>query len=403
MRQMTELRRDWDPNGGRVMGCRTLNDPEATSLAEYFGVMIGQDPRTDRLSGPTNLFRAYSAQRRDRAPLIETEDFRDEAPRRLWDDYSPPHFGFKPATNDTYHWTSETFCLMAAVRYREYLINCISNTDPAHSKWSGYASIYWSDSNADGRQEGSEVCRVSGKIDSVRLPKQAYYVYQAMQNPKPDVHIIGHWNYPAGTVKTVYVAANHCGSVELSVNGKSVGTADKPCEFVDSFDNRNHGSTGYIYAFPTVKFEPGVIRASGKVNEKRVADHMLETAGEPRRVKLTVHTGPSGLLADGGDVVLIDFEVVDSKGRRCPTDESRVDFKLEGPAIWRGGVNTGITNSVNNTYLNTECGINRVAIRSTLKPGTITLTATRAGLQTGTVRIESKKSVSKDGLGAKLP
>ena len=54
-----------------------------------------------------------------------------------------------------------------------------------------------------------------------------------------------------------------------------------------------------------------------------------------------------------------------------------------GPAIWRGGYNSGNTNSVNNLYLDTECGINRVAIRSTLTPGTITLTATRDGLGTG--------------------
>ena len=48
------------------------------------------------------MFRAYSMERRDRAPLIETEDFRDEGARRFWDDYSPPHFGFKKGPNDTY-------------------------------------------------------------------------------------------------------------------------------------------------------------------------------------------------------------------------------------------------------------------------------------------------------------
>ena len=47
------------------------------------------------------MFRGYSAQRRDRAPLIETEDFRDEGARRFWDDYSPPYFGFKKGPNDT--------------------------------------------------------------------------------------------------------------------------------------------------------------------------------------------------------------------------------------------------------------------------------------------------------------
>ena len=72
------------------------------------------------------------------------------------------------------------------------------------------------------------------------------------------------------------------------------------------------------------------------------------------------------MQADGSDVVFFDVEVVDAQGRRCPTDEARVDFKVDGPAIWRGGYNSGIPNSVNNLYLDTECGINRVAIRSTL-------------------------------------
>jgi beta-galactosidase len=148
---MVNLRKQLDPNGGRAMGCRTLNEPACTAIAVYFGVMVGQDPRTDALKNPTNMFRAYNAQRRDRAPIIEAEDFRDEAARRFWDDYSPPHFGFKKGPNDTYAWNSETFCLAAAWRYQEYLRNRISNTDPGHSKWAGYASIYWSDSNADGR------------------------------------------------------------------------------------------------------------------------------------------------------------------------------------------------------------------------------------------------------------
>jgi beta-galactosidase len=89
---------------------------------------------------------------------------------------------------------------------------------------------------------------------------------------------------------------------------------------------------------------------------------------------------------------------VDTQGRRCPTDEARVDFKLEGPAIWRGGYNSGKLNSVNNLWLDTECGINRVAIRSTLKAGTITLTATREGLEAATVKLDSKLVDIRDGL-----
>jgi len=374
MQQMVDLRKQWDPSGGRACGCRTLNDPAATPIAEYYGVMIGQDPRTDALSNRTELFRAYSIERRDRAPIIETEDFRDEAARRFWDDYSPPHFGFKPGPNDTYHWNSESFCLAAAERYHAYFSNKISNTDPAHSKWSAYASIYWSDSNADGRQDSSEVCRVSGKVDSVRLPKEAFYVYRVIQNELPDIHIIGHWTYPANTVKTVYVAANHCDSVELFVNGKSAGVCKMP-------------TNGYVFAFPGIKFEPGEIRAVG-MGAQGPTDS-IQTAGEPKRLKLTPIVAPNGFKADGSDVALFDVEVVDAQGRRCPTDEARVDFKLTGPATWRGGYNSGKVNSINNLWLDTECGINRVAIRSTQTPGEITLTATRTGLESATVKVQA--------------
>jgi beta-galactosidase len=53
------------------------------------------------LSSPTAMFR-IQRRRRDRAPLIETEDFRDEGARRFWDDFSPPYFGFKKGPNDTW-------------------------------------------------------------------------------------------------------------------------------------------------------------------------------------------------------------------------------------------------------------------------------------------------------------
>lgn len=389
MRQMVALRQELDPHGGRVMGTRgdsrNAANSALTPIAEYYGVMIGQDPRTDALTNRTDMFRAYSAERRDRAPLIETEDFRDEAARRFWDDYSPPHFGFKPGPDDVYRWNSETFCLAAAERYDAYARNRISNTDPGHSRWSGYASIYWSDSNADGRQDSSEVCRVSGKVDSVRLPKQAYYVYRVMQSDTPDLHIIGHWNYPANTTKAIHVAASHCDAVELFVNGRSKGVSTSP---------RN----GCLFTFPDVKFEPGNISAVARVRGRIVAQGSIETAGEAKKLRLTPHTAPGGLRADGSDVAFFDVEVVDAQGRRCPTDEARVDFELTGPAIWRGGYNSGKTNSVNHPWLDTECGINRVAIRSTLTPGTISLTASRPGLESDTVRLEAHPVRIESGL-----
>jgi beta-galactosidase len=57
-----------------------------------------------------------------------------------------------------------------------------------------------------------------------------------------------------------------------------------------------------------------------------------------------------------------------------------------------------MVNSTNNTYLNTECGINRVFIRSQTTPGAITLTAARTGLTSGTASVTSKAVPVVNGL-----
>jgi beta-galactosidase len=392
MKQMVDLRAQWDPHGGRVMGCRTLEgrgeaeDAENTKTAEYYGIMVGQDPKTDALKEPTAMFRAYSAERRDRAPLIECEDFRDESARRYWDDFSPPYFGFKPGPEDTYSETSEQFVLKGVKRYWDYWSNRISNTDPAHAKWSGYASIYFSDSDADGRQQSSETCRVSGKVDAMRLPKELYFATRVMQAEKPDIHIVGHWTYPADTKKTVYVVAN-TKSVELLLNGKSVGVNSEP-------------TNGFVFAFPDVQFQPGTLKAVGKNEADVVCEHELTTVGAAVAIKLTPVVGPGGLRADGEDVALFDVEVVDAKGQRCPTDDDRVDFTCTGPAVWRGGYNSGKKDSTNNLFVNTECGVNRVAVRATREAGMITVTASRKGLESAKVTVESRAVKVVDGLMA---
>jgi beta-galactosidase len=398
MQQMLELRKRWDPNDGRVIGVRGNGDDPAntaiTPISEYFGVMIGQAPQTDQLA-PGAIFRGYSTERRDRAPIIETEDFRDEGARRFWDDDSPPYYGFKKGPNDTYQYTSESFALAGVKRYWEYWENRISNADPAHARWSGYASIYFTDENADGRQDSSEVSRVSGKVDAVRLPKEIYFAERVMQNERPDLHILGHWSYPTGpevrkTVKPIYVISN-TKSVELFLNGKSLGVNAKP-------------ESGYIFAFPDIAFSPGTLRAVGQNGGKAVvASYELATAGPPAQIRLTLTVGPHGLQADGADVALIDVEVLDAQGRRCPTDDARIDFTCTGPGVWRGGYNSGKTYSTNNLYLNTELGINRVSVRATRSAGTITVTAARTGLKSAQVQIAAKSVKSEDGIASWIP
>jgi beta-galactosidase len=191
------------------------------------------------------------------------------------------------------------------------------------------------------------------------------------------------------TVKTVYVVAN-TDSVELFLNGKSLGINSKP-------------ENGFVFAFTDVAFVPGTLKAVGRNAGKVAAAQELSTAGPPVAIRLTSTVGPQGLQADGQDAAFIDFEVVDSKGQRCPTDDARVDFTISGPGIWRGGYNSGRIDSTNNLYLNTECGINRVFVRSTLHTGLITVIASRSGLKSATVQFVAKPVNLADGLSTLVP
>jgi beta-galactosidase len=71
--------------------------------------------------------------------------------------------------------------------------------------------------------------------------------------------------------------------------------------------------------------------------------------------------------------------------------------------MWRGGYNSGKLDSTNNLYLNTECGINRVAVRSTLTAGTITVTAKRDGLNSAQIQVASKPVAVTDGTATFWP
>ncbi len=404
MQSLSQLRTQLDPNGGRGIGDRDMADTAGQPYADWFGTMVAYN-------GPpsSGYFRGCSAAYRDQGPCIEEEDFRDEALRGIWDNYSPPHVGgFVLGPADTYSETAESFAVGdgsaddsgQVARLNDWLkVETIRNTDPANSFYSGYASIYFSDENADGREDSSAVCRIGGKVDAVRLPKEAYYAFRVVGNTQPDIHIIGHWTYPAGTTKTMVVVANNVSSVDLLVNGKSLGKVTK-------------ATNGYQYSWANVAFASGTIQAVGyDASGKQVCEHTLKTAGAAAAIKLTATTAPGGFLANGADVAMFDVEVVDANGLRVPTygptakatdntptGEPKITFAVTGPGTWRGGVNEGMINSTNNLYLYTEGGINRVFIRSQTTAGDITLTASSPGLTSATAKVTSTAVNVADGL-----
>ncbi|MBL9205707.1 MAG: DUF4982 domain-containing protein [Opitutaceae bacterium] len=300
-------------------------------------------------------------------PVVEGEYNREESPRRVWDDASPPRFGYPEAKGQTYQLTSEQFAVNQVKHYVTKL------GAPEHA---GGANWIFSDSTSGGRV-AVEVARASGEVDGVRLPKEAYAVCQVMFTYTPRAHVVGHWTYPAGTRKAVYVVANTGGDVELFRNGRSLGRV-RP-------ENR------FLYTFPDVSFEPGELKAVAyDPTGAAVATTVKRTTGPAVALKVTSLTGPDGWRADGADVALFDIEAVDAEGQRVPTVEPQVQFTLTGPAVWRGGYNSGREGSILQTTLALEAGINRVALRSTRTAGEVTLVAASSGLQSATHRLASR-------------
>ena len=359
VQQLRGLLDTYDPHGGRAYAMRRADQTDG----KYMDVCIGTE-------GGREI---------PRLPVVEGEYDREESPRRVWDTLSPPEYGYPEAKGKSdYILTSE-----------EYAINEVSQyvTKLGAANHCGGANWIFSDSTSGGR-DGAEVARASGEVDGARLPKEAYYVCQAMFRNDPQTHIVGHWNYAAGTRKNVYVASN-CRDVELFLNGRSLG----------------HGqvSNRYLFTFANVAWEPGELKAVGSNDGQPAATDRKRTAGAPVALKLTPLTGPAGFLADGSDVALLDVEAVDAQGERCPTFQQRVDFDFAGPGVWRGGYNSGRTNTINQPYLDLEAGINRVAVRSTATPGDITVTVRGAGLTPASLTLTSRRFATADGYALARP
>lgn len=368
MAEMKALRDKFDPHGGRAAGSREMLD---SRVAEYGGEM---------------LYINKSA----RLPFWAMEYSRDEGLRKYWDEFSPPFHKdgdgplYKNADASVYNRNQDSHAIENVVRWFDYW-----ESRPGTGKRvsSGGVNIIFSDSNTHHR--GAENYRRSGEVDAMRLPKDGFYAHQVTWDgwvdvERPHTHIIGHWNYAPGVKKNVYVVSS-ADSVELFLNGKSLG--------------RGEQSSRFLFTFKDVAWQAGELRAVGSDAKMRVvSSDRKRTAGEAFGIKLTPRTAPDGLRADGADVALVDVEVVDKDGNRCPTALDMIDFSVDGPAEWRGGIAQGEDNFILKKSLPVENGVNRVILRSTRAAGKIVVRANSGALKSAEITLEAKPFAVKDGL-----
>ena len=380
MLEMKAIRDAYDPYGGRAIGSREMLD---INEAEYGGEMLYID-------------------KSKKHPMWAMEYCRDEGLRKYWDEQSYPYhkegdgplYRGNPATD--YNHNMDAFAVEMVRRWHDYYIERPGTGTRVSS---GGVKIVFSDTNTHHRGESNY--RMSGVTDAMRIPKDAFYVHQVMWNGwvEPEhqqTYIIGHWNYPAGTTKNIYVVST-ADDVELFVNGRSLG--------------RGKQSYRFLYTFENIAFEPGNLEAVGSDSSK----YKIETAGEPYQLKLSAIENPEGMKADGADMVLFEIEVLDKQGRRCPLDDRMISFNLWGEAKWIGGIGTrdnkamqrpddnrpaglldaAATKNISDNYvgqmvLPVECGVNRVLVRSTTNAGEIHLSACAEGLKPAYIEVKSE-------------
>jgi len=233
-----------------------------------------------------------------------------------------------------------------------------------------------------------------GLADMWRLPKEGFYFLQSQWTEKPMVHIAGHWTWPAATAKRTVRVYSNCDTVELLLNGRSLGARQSaPAERVLSdiaalmSQFRTGGRAGQRtaggkllhgpFVWDDVAYEPGSLVAVGRKGDATVRAE-VRTAKAAARIEL--RADQTELVAGGEDVAFVEADLIDAAGVTVPDARPWIHFTVSGPARLVGGV----------ADIDAISGVAAINVQASGEAGEITVTATAGGLAAGTRRIVSK-------------
>lgn len=154
-----------------------------------------------------------------------------------------------------------------------------------------------------------------GILDYCGFPKDEAFYLQSWWTDTPVLHLLPHWNLEGHEGETVSVwAYSNCDEVALYVNGKALGRKKMPLN-------------GHLEW--TAVYQPGVLKAVGYKNGRKVLTTTVATAGAPEQLSATL--SKTVLQADGQDLAVVDLTVLDAKGHFAPTACVPLTVSVEGP------------------------------------------------------------------------
>ncbi len=233
----------------------------------------------------------------------------------------------------------------------------------------------------------------AGLLDLCGFKKPLAWFRQSLWSDKPMVYLcvaggnrafgrrgfgfapIESWNWPSNATVSVLCYAN-CPEVTLTLNDRVIGTKH--------LSDAMNGALRW-----TIPYEPGVLKAVGRVNGNETCKYVLKTAGPARRIELIPDA--TRLQADGKDICHLEFQVVDAQGVRLPDASPEVTFQLTGPATLLG-IENGDLNSpepYQGPARKAFHGRGLAILESTTTTGKVVIKATAPELEPATVELET--------------
>ncbi len=222
-----------------------------------------------------------------------------------------------------------------------------------------------------------DISNNTGLLDVCGFPKDKYYYLEACWSDKPKVHLLPMcWNWPGKEGQNIRVIAFSNGeSVELFLNGKSLGALDMP-----------HDS----HVEWQVPYQPGRLVAKSYRGGKLVATNTVQTTGAPARLALLPNR--TRLQADGQDAVVVPVSILDAEGGVVPDAGNRVHFQLtgEGRILGVGNGNPSDHDPDKADQRNAFNGHCMVLIQAGSHPAVLQLTATSPGLTSACIAFKAR-------------
>lgn len=193
------------------------------------------------------------------------------------------------------------------------------------------AGMYiWAGIEHRGETQWPRLCSQSGLVDLFLQKKEAYYQTMSQYSTEKMVHICPEtWNFKGleGTVIPVEVYTN-CDSVELLLNGKSLGKKYyrdyEPCRW-------------------DVEYIPGELCAVA-YDEKgsELCRHTIETTEAAHSLKIICDT--PNVQNDGHDCIVYTVVCLDKDGREVPNASPRLNFSVSGGVLL--GTGSAVTDHI---------------------------------------------------------